>query len=184
MISGFFNTLKTCTEFFISFGAVIGCVVIFSSAVLKGVQKTNRKRIVALFVISLCLSIVLSIVAFFGYVLFTKYSYENLNLYLLFTLILSINLNLSLVVNIRREISRAKKSMSFSESVGGSVSRNFRKVFDVMIYYFLFLLAILFLANRETGSFIGILFISVIVCSCVSAFASSFICKLSERIFK
>ena len=184
MIPGFFNVLETYNEFFIAFGVVIGFVMIFSSAVLKSVQKTNRKRIVTLFIISLCLSIILSIIAFFGYFLFTKYSHENLNLYLLFTLILAINLNLSLVVNTRREISRAKKSMSFSESVEKSLKVNSKKVLDIMIYYFLFLLAVLFLANRETGSFIGILFISVLVCSCVLAFVPSFICKLSEKIFK
>lgn len=184
MILGFLNILKTCAEFFISFGVVIGFVVIFSSTVLKGVQKTNRKRIVASSIINLCVNIILSILAFFVYVLFTKYSYESLNLYLLFTLVLSVNLNLSLAVNIRREVSRAKKSISFSESVKESVRENSKKVLDVMIYYLLFLLAFFYLANKETGSFIDILFISVLICSFVSAFASHFICKISERIFK
>lgn len=184
MIAGFLNTLKTCTDFFISFGIIVGFVAIFSSVVLKRVQKTNRKRVVALFIISLCVDIILSTFAFFVYVLFTKYSYENLNLYLLFTLIFSVNLNLSLAINIRRGVSRARKSMSFGESIEESINENSRKTLDVLIYYLLFLLAILFLANKETGSFIGTLFLPVFVCSCISAFASHLICKLSERVFK
>lgn len=184
MITGFLNTLKTCTGFFISFGIIVGFVALLSSVVLKKLQKANRKRVLALFIISLCVGIILSTFAFFVYVLFTKYSYDNLNLYLLFTLIFSVNLNLSLVVNIRREVSRAKRSISFGESIKESIKENSKKVLDVLIYYFLFLLAILFLANKETGFFITTLFIPVLVCSCVSAFASRLICKLSERIFK
>jgi len=184
MISGFFNTLKACNEFFFSFGIIVVLVVLFSPIVLKGVQQTSKKRIAALFVMSLCLSTLLSLLAIFVYVSLTKYAYENMNLYLLFTLIFSANLNLSLSINIRREISKAKKSMSFSESIKESVKENSKKALDVIIYYLLFLSAIIFLANKETSSFIGTLFISVVVCSCVSAFASHFMCELSERIFK
>jgi hypothetical protein len=184
MILGLFNALKTCTEFFISFGILLGFVAIFSPSVLKGVQKTSRRRIVALFIINLCLSTVLSILAFCAYVLFTKNSFSNLDLYLLFTLVFSASLNLSLVVNIRREISRAKKSMSFDEAVMESIKENIKKVFDVITYCLLFLIVIIFLVGGEIGAFVGILFTAFLICCLVSAFASTFVCKISERTFK
>ena len=184
MIVGFLNTLKTCTEFFVSFGIVIVFIVLLSSTILRGVQKTSRKRVATLSILNLSVSIILSVLAFLVFVLITKSSYENLDLYLLFTLIFSLNLNLSLAVNIRREISRAKKSMSFRDSIQESVKDSSKKILDVAIYYLLFLVAIIFLTNRETGSLVGSLFIPVLVCSLVSAFASRPMCTLSEKIFK
>jgi hypothetical protein len=180
----FFNALKISTEFFISFGLVIMIVLIFSSVGLREVQKTSRKRILVLFIIGLVLSIVLSALAIIAYILVTRASFVNFNLYLLFTLVFSVNLNLSLAINIRKEISRAKKTMSFDESVVESIRENSKKVLDVIIYYFLFLLTTLFLVNNEVASFVVTLFIPIIVCSCISAFASNTICKASERIIK
>jgi H+/Cl- antiporter ClcA len=184
MISGLMSALKTSTEFFISLGIILVFVAIFFPSVLKGVQKTSRRRIVALFIINLLLGVILSVAAFCVYVLITKNSFDNLDLYLLFTLVFSVSLNLSLVVNIRREISKAKKSMSFIEAVQESVKENTRKILGVVTYCLLFLLAIVFLVSGEVGIFAGLLFASFFICCLISAFSSPYVCRLSERMFK
>jgi hypothetical protein len=180
----FLNILKTCIEFFVSFGIIIVFTLIFFPIVLKGVQKNIRKRIVLASIICLCLCLIISALVFVIYVLCTKYSYSNLNLYLLFTLVLSVNINLALAVNIRRELSKAKKSTELGESVRKSVGENSKKMIDVIVYFFIFLLALFLLVSKEIGLFIITLAFPCVICFFLFTFFYQHMCKISERFIK